>query len=331
MKEKQPESESRQKTILIFGISSFVGSNLATFFAQEHKVFGTYRSTPVKIPGILTLPCDALNKDEVNMLFFMVKPDITIHCLGLFSIMKCAETPELADALNTNTVFNITESCQRYKSKLIYISTQHIFLGDNKTVYSELDIPDTNTIYGKTCAAAEFYIQKNSLDYLIFRCCRLYGRSINPLQVTLLEKIQQCSQSGKDAAFDKYNNMGFLDIIYLAMVIRITISKQTTNRLFHLSSIDICTAFEFAMKYSKIFNQPHNNITPGRWPYPVTDQYERGRESKWQFNLETTNLENYISTKLPTIDESLALTFDRFHGQPIRGITKGSSHGISFV
>ena len=145
------------KTILIVGISSFVGSNLAEFFKKDYRVVGTYHKTPVRVSGIHTIPCDVLKKDEVQFALFTFKPDYTIYCVGLTNLAFCHEAPEYADALNTMGLFNISESCMRYKSQLIYISSAFVFGGENKR-YLEMDIPDSLTTYGKTKASAEFYI-----------------------------------------------------------------------------------------------------------------------------------------------------------------------------
>jgi len=40
----------RNKTILIFGISSFVGSNLAFFLKEDFRIVGTYKKNYVKKP-----------------------------------------------------------------------------------------------------------------------------------------------------------------------------------------------------------------------------------------------------------------------------------------
>ncbi|PJB53787.1 MAG: hypothetical protein CO099_05215, partial [Bdellovibrio sp. CG_4_9_14_3_um_filter_39_7] len=83
--EEEKKKKSKRKTILIFGVSSFVGSNLAEYLKKDYRVVGTYNKNPVQIPGVLTLPCDVLSKDEVQLILFATKPDITIYAVGLSS------------------------------------------------------------------------------------------------------------------------------------------------------------------------------------------------------------------------------------------------------
>jgi dTDP-4-dehydrorhamnose reductase len=63
-------SADKRKTVLIIGVNSFVGSNLAEFFRKDYRVVGTYHKKNHPLPGILTLPCDVLNKEEVSTLRF---------------------------------------------------------------------------------------------------------------------------------------------------------------------------------------------------------------------------------------------------------------------
>ena len=66
----------RKKTILIFGLSSFLGSNLADFFKKDYRIVGTYNKNTVKIPGILTIPCDVLVKEEVLLQSVLQDPSV---------------------------------------------------------------------------------------------------------------------------------------------------------------------------------------------------------------------------------------------------------------
>ena len=119
-------NSASQKVILIFGISSFVGSNLAEVLKKDFKVVGTYFNNPVSIKGVVTFPCDVLKKDDVQMALYTFRPDLTIYAAGLNSISDCDENVDYADALNSGGLFNVTEFCQRYKSQICYLSSCYV-------------------------------------------------------------------------------------------------------------------------------------------------------------------------------------------------------------
>ena len=217
------EEKEKIKTVVIFGVSSFLGSNLAEFFKKDYKVIGTYYKNSVRINGVLTLPCDVLAKEEVQLILFAFKPDFVIYCAGVSSVLDCHKNEDLADALNTNGLFNVSEYCQRYKAQICYISSGFIFAGEKKNYY-EMDIPDSLTTYGKTQAAAEFYIQKTSLNYLVYRCCRLYGRGINPTRQTWFENLQREILLNKSLGMDSFVHTGYLDVYYLGMILKMNLT-----------------------------------------------------------------------------------------------------------
>lgn len=322
----------REKTILIFGLSSFVGSNLAEFFKKDYRVVGSYNKNPVFIPGVLALPCDVLNKEEVQLILYAFKPDITIYAIGLSSLMACSREEELADALNASGLYNVVEYCQRYKSQVCYISSGFVFGGEDKN-YIEMDIPDPNTVYGKTQASAEFYIQKSSLNYLVFRVCKLYGRGFMEHRLNFFESIQRDFMQRKSVNFDDTLNTGYLDVYYLAMILKITFEKDVKNRLFQISSNDMATPYEFAKYYCEIFSESPALAQKGRWKYPIMATAATIPEAEnIRFNLDISNIEGFLNIKLPSVKESLEFTFKRLNGVSKAGrssATKGE--GVTFI
>lgn len=320
-----------KKSVLIIGISSFVGSNLAELLKKDFKVFGTFRKSSINIPEVTCFPCDVLTREDVQMVLFKTRPDVTIYCAGLSSIQDCHEHPDLADALNTSGLFNVSEYCSRYKSQVVVISTGFVFGGEAKD-YVEIDIPDANTVYGKGFASSEFYIQKTSLNYLIFRCCTLYGRSHRSDKNHWFEKMQNQMLNNSNMIFDSYMTIGFLDVYFLAVVIRLCIQQGVMNRLFQVSSRDFMTYFDFAKTYCDVFSAPAGLVSKGKWFFPLSLGPGVAAPTEYMnFKLETSNAEGYLNIKLPTVKESLEYTYTRFRGAPKKQGVGGKGEGVKFI
>ena len=320
-----------KKTVLIFGISSFVGSNLAEFLKKDYRIVGTYHKTSVKIDGVLTLPCDVLAKDEVQLVFYATTPDIVIYAVGLTSLLDCNEANDYADALNTVGLFNVSDNSQRYKSLVVYLSSHYVFSGEKK-LYREMDTPDPNTTLGKTKASAEFYLQKNSLNYLILRVGTLYGRSVHPAQQTIFEKLERVLFSGNIFSADSNIFVGFLDIYFLGMILKLLLEREERNRLFQVSSKDIVTYAQFSKYYATIFGYGESSVSKTRWPIPLLD-LPRGVDStdvKLYFDMDIMNVETTLGIDMPTVEESLQFSFRRFNGQEHKKKRAQGSH-INFI
>ncbi len=322
---------SYKKTVLIFGISSFVGSNLAEFFKRDFRVVGTYHRTKIQLDDIMTIPCDVLAKDEVQLVLYAVKPDVVIYAVGLTSILDCNEAKDYADALNTVGLFNVSDFCQRYKSLVVYLSSQYVFAGEKKT-YREMDIPDPGTTFGKTKASAEFYLQKNSLNYLVFRLAPLYGRSLHPAQKTFFEQLEKDLQAGKIFRADDNVFSGFLDIYFFAMLLKICIDNGEQNRLFQVAASNQVSYYEFAKLYARQFGYSESLISRTRWPIPLIDLPASIDSADVQlfYELDIINIESTVGLKIPSVEESLEFTFKRLNGQKSKRI-QAQGRGLKFI
>ena len=321
----------KRKTILIFGISSFIGSNLAEILKDKYRVIGTYFKTPVDISGILSIKCDVHEKDMVQKVVYVFKPDITIYSVGLTRLEDCQDNPKLADALNTAGVFNVSQASERYKSKFVFISTNFIFSGED-TLFRENDTPSPTSVYGNTMASAEFYIQKSCLNYLILRSCPVFGRSYNPNDLKWLEVVDKKAFKADQIICDTKVYHGFLDVWTLAEILDKAIELNITNRLFQISSSDITNRYEFTKLYiEKVFGNS-SLLVKGDWGFPRTENQItlQGLGEELKFEMDTYNAEETFDIELPTIEEVVEKIASTY------GIKKNSkdkkvSIGISYI
>ncbi|MBF0362271.1 MAG: sugar nucleotide-binding protein [Oligoflexia bacterium] len=321
-----------KKTVLIFGISSFVGSNIAEFLKKDYRVVGTYYQSQIQIPDVLTIPCDILNREVIQSIIYAVKPDIVIYAVGLSKLDLCRENDKDANALNTLGVFNVANYSERYKSKLCYISSSYIFPGIDK-IFNENDTPDPCTEYGKTKASAEFFIQKSCLNYIIFRSCSIYGRSFSPRRMNNFELLESKLVRGNSVICDGNIYIGFIDVMYLALIIKMAIENDVTNRLFQFGSSDVASFYDFAKIFTKITKLNENLITKSKWPFPEIKREVNDDEvgHKRFFKLSNDNLESCFSIKMPTIEESIEFTYCRLGGNMSSRKSKGPSSLLKYI
>jgi dTDP-4-dehydrorhamnose reductase len=321
-----------KETVLIIGISSFVGSNLAETLKDKYRVIGTYFNTPVKVPGVLTISCDILDKRKIQQVLYTFKPEFTIYCAGLSSVRDCKEFPKVADALNTAGVFNVSTYTERYGSKFIYISSSFVFPGEDQ-VYTESDSPLPCCIYGTTVASTEFFIQKSCLNYLIFRSCPLYGRSINVHDLNFFERLERSANTGKKMSCDDSVFTGFLDIQLFVLAVKICLERGATNKLLQISSQDTCSRYDFAQMYAEVFNQNKSCFPIGSWDFPVESSIfsMNSLDENLYFKMDTLNLQRSIGIVMPSVKESIEFTYKRFASNiKKKGMVKKAA-GINYI
>jgi dTDP-4-dehydrorhamnose reductase len=124
---------------------------------------------------------------------------------------------------------------------------------------------------------------------------------------------------------------GYIDVLYLALVIRMCFERNITNRLFQLSSKDYLTRFDFVKLYCKYFNGNDGLVQRGAWQFYQMEGYPGSSKGLW-YKMDIFNLESYLGVELPTIDESLSFTFQRLGGNLNNSkVKEKSSEGIKYI
>ncbi len=303
-----------RKTVMIFGVSSFLGSNLLEALASHYRIIGVFHKTTVDLPNVLTIRCDVLKKDNVNRLIALFRPDVTVYAAGLSNITACHANPKLADALNSAGLINVCSSAERFGSKFVFVSSSYVLAGED-VVYHESDTPFPATVYGSSLASSEFYVQKSCLNYIIFRSCPLYGRAYHPTRSNWFEPIELALAQGRTVALDDRVEHGCLDVQILARVIRLAIEKGVTNRLFQITTRDTASRYDFARSYAKVFGRDEDLITRAQWKFPIdTGHFRKQALERYVFKMDTKNAEEYFGLRFPSIEESLLATKKRLAG-----------------
>jgi len=157
--------------LLIIGASGVLGSRLFNdAISKKWGTLGTYCSH--ECGGLFYLDVRDMNSMEKAFNFF--RPEIVVMAGGITDVDLCALKPKLADDVNIKGTSNLVKKIKEYDSKLVYVSTDYIFDGENGP-YKEEDKPDPINKYGETKLEAENIVRARLKEYLIVRTCQLYG------------------------------------------------------------------------------------------------------------------------------------------------------------
>jgi dTDP-4-dehydrorhamnose reductase len=158
--------------LLITGASGLYGSKLAQMaLAQNIEVYSSAIQSLSVYGSFVKL--DISGKEQVEVAFKTIKPDIVVHAATLTDVDKCEANKELAWKVNVEGTKNIVEAAKTAGSFLIYISTDYVFNGE-KGLYKEADKPDPINYYGLTKLKAEEIVQTQK-EYFIARPSVIYG------------------------------------------------------------------------------------------------------------------------------------------------------------
>ena len=137
---------------------------------------------------------DISDKENLNN-YFKENNDYNffINCAAYTNVDKAESEKEEAYKINADSLKNIVELSNKYGFTLIHISTDFVFDGKKDSPYTEKDIENPISIYGKSKLSGENIITENCKDYLIIRTSWVYSK----YGQNFVKKIIELCQSHK--------------------------------------------------------------------------------------------------------------------------------------
>lgn len=154
--------------ILITGGSSYLGQHLVPLASTDHETSYTYFSHDLlQTPPAYQL--DVRHGPSVHELVQRLRPEIVIHTAG------SNRPADMANVITKGTQ-NITDAAQKAGARLIHISTDVVFNGQDAP-YTEDSVPTPIHAYGRAKAESEISAGKHP-DHAIVRTSLIYGLQI---------------------------------------------------------------------------------------------------------------------------------------------------------
>ncbi len=118
---------------------------------------------------------DITSEQALEHFFNAERPEIVINCAAYTAVDKAEQEETLAYLINSNAVGNLARITARYQSYLIHLSTDYVFDGRGYRPYTETDVTNPVSTYGKSKFAGEKMIQAHASGSMIIRTSWLYS------------------------------------------------------------------------------------------------------------------------------------------------------------
>lgn len=110
---------------------------------------------------------DITNAENCLNFFERYKPDYCINTAAYTAVDLAESNQEKAYEVNVLGVRNIVQACKKHQTSLIHLSTDFVFDGIKNVPYSENDIPNPQSTYGKTKLGGEAEAKKWEKHFII--------------------------------------------------------------------------------------------------------------------------------------------------------------------
>lgn len=112
---------------------------------------------------------DITNQEAVNAYVAEHKPNLIINAAAYTAVDKAESESELVFSINCDGAKHLAIACNEANIPLFHISTDYVFDGAKDDAYSESDIPNPQSVYGKSKLKGDLAIEAALEEHLILR------------------------------------------------------------------------------------------------------------------------------------------------------------------
>lgn len=175
------EAEVFMKKILVTGCNGQLGRAIRQEYREEDVSFILTDVTPQD--GVKAL--DITDIEQTLQFICAEKPDVIMNCAAHTNVDACEKEWDLAYKINAIGPRNLSIAAEKAGAKLIHVSTDYVFEGNGTAPYTEFDLPNPISAYGKTKLEGELFVKEFSRKHFILRTAWLYGDGKNFVKTML--------------------------------------------------------------------------------------------------------------------------------------------------
>ncbi|MDO7085036.1 dTDP-4-dehydrorhamnose reductase [Pseudocolwellia sp. AS88] len=219
--------------ILIIGKSGQLANELLVEQPQNYEVLALGRND-----------VDITNFKALDSIVAEYQPTVVINSAAYTAVDKAESDVEAAYAINHIAVENLAKIAKKYSARLVHVSTDFVFNGENTTPYKVDDITSPTSVYGASKRAGELAIIDNYPENAsIIRTSWLYSTFANNFVKTMLRLMEEKEELGivNDQVGSPTSAKG------LAKFIWALIAQPKADLIYHWCDSGSASWFDFAL------------------------------------------------------------------------------------
>lgn len=184
--------------------------------------------------------------EQVKQILEKHRPEVVVNCAAYTAVDACETEEETAYKVNALGPKHLAIVCDNINAKLVHISTDYVFAGDEAGSRKEDDQTIPRTVYGKSKLLGESFVKQYCSRAFIIRTAWLYGDGNNFVRTMLKLAKERDEVSVVDDQFGTPTSTK-----ELARVI-IELMKTQYYGIFHGTCEGSCSWYEFACYIFKL-------------------------------------------------------------------------------
>lgn len=247
--------------ILITGASGLLGRAISSSFADQAPTTCAWSRAK---PSDLKL--DLLDSHAIQNTIRQQQPNLIIHTAAERKPDICENQQDLTRTLNVESTRILAEEAAKIGAKLLYISTDYVFDGENPPYAVDTPCNPLN-FYGKTKREGETVVLAASNQHIILRVPILYGsvEQIDESPVTLLlNELKNQEPHWVDHWAVRYPT--YVKDIADTLRAWYNGTLMQGNGIYHFSGGEPLTKYEMVCTIADTFELDHSHLSPDLHP-----------------------------------------------------------------
>ena len=218
--------------ILITGCNGQLGTEMRNLSAQHTN--HTYFFTDVQ-------ELDITNRQAVLDFVQNNSIDLIVNCAAYTNVDKAEEDEVTARLINAQAVENLASA----GCKIIHVSTDYVFSGDEHVPCRESDPVAPRTAYGRTKYEGEQLLLNTNPQAIIFRTAWLYSPYGNNFVKTMLKYGREKDELR--VVYDQIGTPTYAEDLAMAIYAAIE-APQWHAGIYHFTNEGVCSWFDFTVE-----------------------------------------------------------------------------------
>lgn len=252
---------------------------------------------------------DICDSSQLNIFIKKNNINTVINCAAYTAVDKAEDDSDIAKKANMTGVLNVVNALEKVGGKLIHISTDYVFDGNNFLPYQELDQVNPIGIYGNTKRGGELAVINSDIDGIVIRTSWLYSAYGNNFVKTMLKLGNQRDELS--VIFDQVGtptNASDLAKTCLDILSSKKQSKMNSNgKIYHFSNEGVASWYDFSIAIMTL-GEVNCHIKPIE-----TKDYPTKAKRPHYSVLNKSKIKNDFKINIPYWRDSLAICISKLN------------------
>lgn len=251
------------KTVII-GANGFTGRRILTNLSgkKPYQVTGCSLHPDIWMGNDYDfVQVDINQHEDIDKLLQTLCPDVVINTSALSVPDYCEQHRAEAYATNVAAAENMARCCEKLGSRLIHLSTDFVFDGRAKMLYTEEDVPSPVNYYGITKYQGEQAVISNCSNYAIVRVVVVYGKALPGQHGNILQLVKNRLSAGQEirVVSDQWRTPTWVNDISTGIEL---LMQTPANGIYHLCGGECLSIADIAYRVADYFHLDRSLIHP---------------------------------------------------------------------